>query len=651
MQSLQRGIHLDFHTLPAVPDVGTEFDADEFAATLADAHVTWVTVFAKCNLGMAYYPTRVGVRHPSLQRDLLGEMVEACHRRDIAVCAYLNAGLDHEMARLNRHWVTLDAHGRAYQDDRLDPFFRVMCFGGPWADHLVAMAEEVLRRYPVDGIFLDCWCWDKPCHGNECLCAIRDAGQDPLDANVVTRFQNERRLDVARRIRALIDQLRPGAGYYLNGVPYEVQIDIATHLELESLPAGGWGYMDFPWKVRYLRKWSLPLVRQTGRFSLSWGDFGGLRPQAGLDFDCFQAISHGATCGIGDHLHPCGRLDEAVYRRIGAIFSRVAQLEPWTRDARALTDTAAIIPDLAGFGVSSVEHGHVVRATTRALAELKYQFDLLDADIDWSGYRLLVLVPPLPLDAARLAKLQTHLDAGGSVVAMGSAGLLADDDAFGPGWPVTYHGHDDLAPGFFRVRPELGTDLPDMPLTWHGPAVKLAPVPDAQILADVVEPCFNRHWDAFHGHGYIPPAGPAGRPALTRLGRVVHISFSPMHNYAGHADPAQRDLLGAAMAQVFRDPLVTAEGLPSFARLTLTTQPGRIMVHLVSYVPEQRGQDAQIVEEPVALRDVVISLRCSGTKRVCTAPDQRPLDWTTSDGRVRFVVPEVVGYCMVVVEA
>ena len=30
-----RQIHLDFHTSEAIPDVGADFDPDEFAATLA----------------------------------------------------------------------------------------------------------------------------------------------------------------------------------------------------------------------------------------------------------------------------------------------------------------------------------------------------------------------------------------------------------------------------------------------------------------------------------------------------------------------------------------------------------------------------------------------------------------------------------------
>src|SRR5579875_4033522 len=84
-----RQVHLDFHNSPLIPDVGRDFDADAFAATLADARVNSVTCFAKCHHGMSYYPTKVGVVHPSLRRDLLGEQIEACHRRGIRVPVYV----------------------------------------------------------------------------------------------------------------------------------------------------------------------------------------------------------------------------------------------------------------------------------------------------------------------------------------------------------------------------------------------------------------------------------------------------------------------------------------------------------------------------------------------------------------------------------
>src|SRR5690349_16829325 len=85
----QRQVHLDFHTSPFIPDVGSEFDAREFAKALKEAHVNSVTIFAKCHHGQCYYPTKSGTQHPALKgRDLLGEQIEALHSAGIRCPIY-----------------------------------------------------------------------------------------------------------------------------------------------------------------------------------------------------------------------------------------------------------------------------------------------------------------------------------------------------------------------------------------------------------------------------------------------------------------------------------------------------------------------------------------------------------------------------------
>ena len=50
-----RQIHLDFHTSEAIEGVCSEFDAEEFAQTLADAHVNSITLFSCGHHGNLYY--------------------------------------------------------------------------------------------------------------------------------------------------------------------------------------------------------------------------------------------------------------------------------------------------------------------------------------------------------------------------------------------------------------------------------------------------------------------------------------------------------------------------------------------------------------------------------------------------------------------
>ena len=96
-----RALHFDFHTPPGVDNIFGNFDAEKFADQLKDAHIEYVNITARCNMGFSYYNTKVGKKYPGLgDRDPLREIIDACHKRDIGVTAYINLGLNHEFAAI-----------------------------------------------------------------------------------------------------------------------------------------------------------------------------------------------------------------------------------------------------------------------------------------------------------------------------------------------------------------------------------------------------------------------------------------------------------------------------------------------------------------------------------------------------------------------
>ena len=69
-----RQVHLDFHTGEQVTGIGANFNPEEFAKTLKDAHVNSVTCFARCHHGMIFYDSKINKEriHPHLvEKDLL----------------------------------------------------------------------------------------------------------------------------------------------------------------------------------------------------------------------------------------------------------------------------------------------------------------------------------------------------------------------------------------------------------------------------------------------------------------------------------------------------------------------------------------------------------------------------------------------------
>ncbi len=646
----RRALHIDFHTMPGIRDVGRDFDSEEFVRTLTGAGIEYVTVFASCNLGFAYYPTKIGSMHPSLQRDLLGEMVAACRGAGIQVAAYFNAGLDHQHALEHREWCKVDKNGSVYDIPHMGHYFRTMCLNSGYGSHLLSMVKEVLDNYAVDGVFLDCFTL-KPCYGFECLDGMRKIGMDPCDDTQVQEYIWQITNEFRGKANRLVDSYSRNLNLYLNGLPFRWQ---SSHLELEVLPTGGWGYDVLPWHIRYARTLGKPFFTMTARFHGGWGDFGGLRSRDGLLFDLYNSIANGGTCSIGDHMHPRASLEPEVYKLISGVYSEVAKLEPWLADRKSEAEIVIVEPRLQKLpGDLSIDIGGVAGAT-RMLSELKQQFDVGDGFGDLSKYRVIILPDHVVVDDELKIKLEAHLAKGGVIISSAFSGLDPEKTKFALSqYEMEYEGCESFDPTFIVAEREISRGVPEMPLTVYSPGGAIKPKRGAKVLAKLMKSYFNRQtWDRFHENMYMPPDDELDRPGIVQCDGIIHFSFPIFSGYYENAVVAYKQLVANCLDLLFRNPLIKVTGLPSFGQVTITRNEGSAQVHLLTYLPELRGKQMQVIEEPITVKDVEVSLRADAGKfvRAYLAPSLVSLDCLAEDGYVTVSVPEVIGYQMVVFE-
>ncbi len=652
----RRAIHLDCHTMPGMYDIAKDFDAEAFAQTLSESHVDYITVFAKCNLGFAYYPTKIGVVYPGLKVDMLGQMVKACHAKGIRVAAYFNVGIDHEHSRVHREWCKVDKEGRVYNVKEMGHWFRDPCLNTGYGPHILGMVREVVEQYPVDGIFLDCFDL-KPCYGHECLTAMKQKGMSPFNDGQVAEFCQQVTERFMSSVESLARAKNPNIYILFNGIPYRRQ---PTHIELEVLPTGGWGYEYLPFAIRYARTLGKPYFTMTGRFHKSWGDFGGIRTPHSLLFDLYCSISNAGTCSVGDHLHPRGKLEPEVYRLVKDAYETVSRVEPWTAGARAEAEMVILEPHMVDFPGARLYWGKSdgfsmdsIKGTTRILSELKYQFDISDGSEDLSKYKVIVLADSTRITKAIKLKIDDHFRRGGIIITSATAGMTEDGSAFAlGGGGLVYEGPEPYNPTFIKALPPVADGMPDMPIAVYQRGIALRAGPSGQVLAHLHKPYANhRSWDYEHETMYCPPEKDTNRPAVVRSGQVIHFSFPLFAGYIRDAVVPHRTLLHNTLKLVYPKPMVEVEGFPSFGRVTLTAKGSQRHVHLLSYVPEKRGS-MEMIEEPIVVSDVQVRLRSDGrdVRKVSLAPQGDPLQFTQAGGEVRFVVPRVNGYQLVVVE-
>lgn len=648
-----RTVHMDFHTGPDIPDVGRDFDPDTFASVLSDANIDSVTLFAKCHHGLLYYATDRPERHPGLPRDLdlLRAQVDALHARGIRAPIYVSVQCDEWAANSHPDWVAMEPDGRPVKWG--GPFsagWQILDMSSPYQDFLAEQLDEILRQFaPVDGIFMD-MCWDQPSVTKWARDGMRRRGYDPREEADRRRYAHEVSLAYMERYKEMLDHAQgaaPPVGMWFNGRPkvgLDAERHCLRHVEIECLPTGGWGYAFFPFVARYVRPIGLPTLSHTGRFHGSWGDFGGLKPEAAMKYECCLILSQGMTNGIGDQLHPRGALEPSVYAQIGRVYGHVRACEPWVADARHAREAAVIVDPATGD-----QPGDWGLGLVRALQQLRVQFDLLPPTADIAGYPLVIVPEVVSIDHALAASLRAHLAGGGALIALGEAAVAADGGAALPELGIQVEGISPYTATYLRA-PDLPA-LAGMDHVMHEIGVRLRPIGGAQSLCTVVEPYFERAWDHFCSHRQTPAADAAPWSALVVNGRCATLAHPLFTAYGRHGNLPYRELLRAALDRVLPDRLVRDSG-PSHLEATVVERTDSVVVHLLSYAPVRRTRDLDLIEEPFPLIDTSISVRLpSPPRRALLAPSGAELPFTWSEGRAEVTVTCLDGHTMVVFES
>jgi hypothetical protein len=655
-----RQVHLDFHTSPLIPDVGRDFDAEAFAQAVQEAHVDSITCFGKCHHGMSYYDTKAGIRHPSLTFDLLGAQIEACHKRDIRVPIYLTCVWDNYMAEQHPDWQQRKRDGELVGAKPGEAGWKWICLNSPYLDYQEEQTKELLDNYPFDGVFYDIVFQanelagreDQGCCCDYCLGAMRELNLNPED-NEDQRKHAQIIIDkFMSRLSGLVRSRQPEATIFYNGrvrqgMDHEAQW--MTHAEIEALPTGGWGYAYFPFWVRYARHFGLPTMGMTGRFHRSWADFGGLKSPAALKYECGSMLANGSVCSIGDQLHPRGLLDRAVYEVIGEVYKDVEDEEPWCKHATPVTEIALVLVERANHKQVRNDSDE---GAAKMLLELHHQFDILDGEADWSGYKVVVIADRGKPTPELTGRLKEYLRKGGKLLLSHEALLDPDANEFALAneMGVSYVGPQASKPSFFKLRPNFRHGIRDFEWVAMGGGSEVTPGPLTDTMADVYASYFNRTPEHFTSHFYAPHKEATGAPAVTWFGNIVYIYGPFFQDYQKEGDTIYRRVVGNALNLLLPQRLLSVDAPPT-TEATVMKQGERHVVHLVNYQPNRRGSHVEVIEEVVPVRDIRVSLRLSHQPSAAyTALDRQDLPLDYYEGVASVTIPIVREHAMVVFE-
>ncbi len=620
-----RAMHFDCHTCPGVEQPFSRFCAEEFAAELAAAHVDHINFTARCNMGFSYYNTKVGKKYPGLgERDILQETLDACHKRGIGVSAYINVALNHELAADRKDWLRIFSGGRIHREDKKDNFFREMCYNSEYRQYLIREVRE-LCAYDVDGIFLDCVTTRK-CYCEHCMREMRSRGVNVEDPDAVYAYALTVQRELCRELREVIDACGKPLKVYTSGAPWREEF--VTHVEIECLVTGIWGYDSFDPMAAYTRTIAQDRVFMSGRFQSMWGDFGGIKSLPSMQNDLYDAMMNGFAISFGDHLHPVDGLEREVIRRVGAVMAEHMQYERFVKGAEPVCEVGVLMRNNPRNGTPALY------GISRMLGELKIGYNVyrtIDASDPFAACKLLIVCEELHADEAYYEKMRAFAARGGKFLFVGEgldvgqrAGLLTD---------VAELAADESDNAYFTF-PEGG-----MRWAMYAPSRRFVNKSGTE-LARYVDKTFNFIWDGRQSYFYRPQ-GEETRYSAAVVGACCGVCCFDVFAAYSEAFMQEHKLLVARMLELLLpERVLRVENAPAFARVSLT-KGDHTVLHVKATHPEIRVGKG-VVEEHHLMPSATVSV--AGEFRVLRLPECLPVESRTENGRTVFETGDVLGY-------
>lgn len=654
-----RQVHLDFHTSEAIKNIGKDFNAEEFKKALILGHVDSITLFSKCHHGWAYHPSKANEIHPGLDFDLLGEQIKAAHEIGVKTPVYLSSGLDEKYAKKHRDCVVRNRdESTTWASDFMSPGYHRICMNTPYLDYLLEQIKEVLENYDADGIFLDI-AGVQPCYCQRCVNQLIEEGKNPDDEMQIIELAERVYENYTRRVRETIDSVSPGLPVFHNGGHIRHgRRDLVfanTHLEIESLPTGGWGYDHFPVSAAYTRTLGVQYLGMTGKFHTQWGEFGGFKHPNALRYETSLSIANGAGCSIGDQLHPSGKIDMATYDLIGNAYKEVEKKEKYIKNSISVADIGVLSTEAIDNYNKSKDFSSAVSTTigesnsgcARILLEGKYLFNYIDLEENFDKYKLIILPDTVIADEYIAQKLKAYIAQGGKILASGLSGT-DDKGQFVLDFGCEFNGENEFKPSYIRPCFEIDS-INNSAYVVYSQGYKLK-VTNGKALCECENPYFNRTVEHFCSHQHTPNNPEDSSPAVTMGKDGIYIGYRIFEEYAQKGSLVIKEIVCKLIDMLLTEKTVHTN-LPAQGIIQLANQDNKYILHLLYASPVKRGNGIEIIEDILPIYNTRVSIVLKDKpKRVYLAPRNTDVEFKYADGRAELTIEEFECHQMVVFE-
>jgi len=327
---------IDMHIPDWDPRFLSEFDADRYVEALVRSRAQSIVCYAHSHVGLFNYPTKIGQQHGGLKgRDIVAEMIERCHRRDIGVVLYTS--LIHDRWAFDQHPEWRGKHARGFEFGT-NSRYGIVCPNSPYREYVRAWVREICERFDFEGMRFDMTFWVGVCYCDDCQKRWVDevGGEMPRTVDwtderwVLLQRKREQWLgEFAAVATGTVRQLKPAATVEHQSSTYP--LGWSNGVSYPLVPQNDFLQGDFygdALQGSFVRKLlneltpNRPFGYETS-FSTELRDHTGKKSEALLEAKASAAIADGAAFIFIDAIDPVGTVNFNVHDRMGRVFDRL----------------------------------------------------------------------------------------------------------------------------------------------------------------------------------------------------------------------------------------------------------------------------------------------------------------------------------------
>lgn len=357
-----------------------------------------------------------------------------------------------------------------------------------------------------------------------------------------------------------------------------------------------------------------------------WGDFGGIKPQPALEFECFRAQALGGASSIGDQLPPRGTLDPLAYDLIGAVYAQWEAAEPFYAGSEVLP------PEIGIFAASApgLEAGASEEGAVLLCEEAHYDCAMLDSLDSLHDSQVLMLPDSTVVEPALAKKLKAFHAKGGTLILSHRAGFDSAGHWALDFLPLTFHGETEKFPTFWRVQDSFNTSMSASDRVFYQSGMQIKAGKGAKVLVDRVLPYFKRTAVTFSSHFQTPPVAKVDKfPAVVSGPGFVYFADPVFREYRRSGNLAVRDVWRQIVAELTGGPRCGAE-LPASVGVYPRRRGNDLLLTLLHYIPVRKAIEIDVIDERASFGGEVLRFKqhVLRVRRFDTSEDIPP----TADG-------------------